>query len=473
MNEQNLFEIQRQRTFHAPGSQQRERLPWGALEQQVVRMQKQITHASQRGDPSTVHLLQQRLLESEAARLLAVRRAAEENRGKDTAGIDGVKSLTQSERLAMASAIHPSQWQHQRPRPVRRVWIPKPDSTQRRPLAILSMIDRCKQALVKLALEPEWEATFEPHSYGFRPGRGTHDAIAAIMVAIARHPAYVCNADIAEAFDHLHQAPLLDKLHTFPALRQEIHDWLTAGVMEGSTYVPSERGIAQGGVLSPLLLNIALHGMEGVVTGSSNDGEPPLLVRYADNFVIVHTDLGVVQRAIQRVRHWLTTMGFHLPTHKTRITHTLTPSQGQVGFDFLGFHLHQERVGQQARERARKVKTIITPNQEASERHLATIEQRLQRLHSASPARVIAQLNPLIAGWATYYTGMVEPATLRRYDELLERRLLHWASTRHPGEARAELIARYWHQVGKGRQVFAAPDGKRLRSYQHASILRG
>src|SRR5690349_6086881 len=174
-----------------PNAAPRDSLPWRSLEQQVVRMQKQIAQASQRGDKQAVHDLQQRLMESEAARLLAVRRVTEENQGKDTAGVDGIKSLTPKERLAMASAIHPKNWNRQPPRPLRRVWIPKQGTAELRPLAILSMIDRCKQALVKLALEPEWETQFEPHSYGFRPGRGAHDAIAAIQVAIERHPTFV------------------------------------------------------------------------------------------------------------------------------------------------------------------------------------------------------------------------------------------------------------------------------------------
>src|SRR6266700_642589 len=184
-------------------------------------------------------------MESEAARLLAVRRVAEENQGKNTAGVDGVKSLGPRERLAMASAIHPKYWTYQPPMPVRRVWVPKVGTAERRPLAILPMIDRCKQAL-----EPEWEARFEPHSYGFRPGRSTHDAIAAILVAIERHPSFVFHADIVGAFDNINQAVILDKLQTFPALRQAINAWLTAGVIDGTTYFSSKTGIAQGGVLS-------------------------------------------------------------------------------------------------------------------------------------------------------------------------------------------------------------------------------
>src|SRR5438094_775593 len=197
-----------------PADQPRDSLPWRSLEQQVVRIQKQITEASQRSDKQAVHDLQQRLMESEAARLLAVRRVAEENQGKDTAGVDGIKSLGPKERLAMASTIHPRYWSYQPPMPVRRVWVPKSGTAERRPLAILPMIDRCKQALVKLALEPEWEARFEPHSYGFRPGRGAHDAIAAIVVAIEREPMFVFDADIAEAFDSVNEAVIRDKLQT-------------------------------------------------------------------------------------------------------------------------------------------------------------------------------------------------------------------------------------------------------------------
>lgn len=483
-----------------PANQTRKSLPWTSLEQQVVRMQKQISQASQRSDKQAVYDLQQRLMESEAARLLAVRRVAEENQGKHTAGVDGVKSLTPKERLAMASTIHPKNWNHQRPMPVRRVWVPKQGTTERRPLAILPMIDRCKQALVKLALEPEWETRFEAHSYGFRPGRGAHDAIAAIVVAIERHPSFVFDADIEGAFDSINQAVVLNKLQTYPALRQVIDAWLTAGVMDGEIYSPSETGIAQGGVLSPLLMNVALHGMEAVVTQGTANGhgrEQPLLVRYADDFVILHADLKELQQAVRRVKHWLARIGLQLHADKTRFTHTLTPYQGQVSFDFLGFSIRQEPVenisrgqsGQEhspggkaittslmhrlaPQEHSLRVKTIITPSEEASKRHLAAIEQRLQQLQTAPQARVIAELNPLIVGWAAYYNGVVPAATMSRYDDFVEQRLMRWASKRHPGKARDWLLTRYWQRTGEQRRVFATHDGGQLRAYRHASILR-
>jgi RNA-directed DNA polymerase len=481
----------------APGNN----LPWNAWEQQVVHMQKQIAQASKLGDTQAVHHLQQRLMEAEAARWLAVRRVTEQSQGKDTAGVDGVKALTPKERQAMADAIHPKHWNHQRPMPVRRVWIPKAGTAERRPLAILPMIDRCKQALVKLALEPEWETRFEPHSYGFRPGRGAHDAIAAILAVIERRPTFVFHTDIESAFDHVNQSMILDKLQTFPVLRQAINAWLTAGVMDGNTYFSSETGIAQGGVLSPLLMNVALHGMEAVAAEGTINGrmrEQPLLVRYVDDFVILHTDLKEVQAAVKRVRQWLATMGLHLHADKTRITHTLTPSQGQVGFDFLSFTIRQE-LGEknpggkkkQARlpgektivpshmrqpvpqEHSLLVKTIITPRQEASKRHLAAIAQRLQQLQTAPQAQVIAELNPLILGWATYYNEFVAASTMSRYDDLVEQRLLTWASQRHPGKTRDWLLNCYWHPIGERRRVFATHDGAQLRTYRQTSGRRG
>ena len=473
----------------------RNALPWSTLEQQVVRMQMQIAHASQRGERQTVHSLQQQLMESEAARLLAVRRVAEENAGRDTAGVDGVKSLTAAERLAMAATIHPRNWPRQPPMPVRRVWVAKAGTSERRPLAILPMIDRCKQALVKLALEPEWETKFEAHSYGYRPGRGAHDAIAALLVAIERQPAYVFDADIEGAFEHVNQAVVLEKLQTFPALRQAISAWLTAGVVDGTTYLASETGIAQGGVLSPLLMNVALHGMEAVVSGTESTGanrQRPLLVRYADDFVIVHPVLKDVQQAARRVRQWLARMGLHLHEEKTRFAHTLTPYEGQTGFDFLGFHIQQcreteERNMQRSaggrhslaplvqrfapQEQTSGVKTIVSPAQDASKRHLTAIEQRLQQLQTAPQARVITELNPLIIGWAAYYNGVVPTTTMNRYDQLLEQRLLQWAEKRHPGKSRDWLLARYWQRSAGNKRVFATVEGIQLRTYRQTKIL--
>jgi RNA-directed DNA polymerase len=193
--------------------------------------------------------------------------------------------------------------------------------------------------------------------------------------------------------------------------------------------------------------------------------EQPVLVRYADDFVILHTDLNELKQAIKRVRQWLATMGLHLKAQKTHITHTLTPYQGRVGFDFLGFNIRQDHSS--------RVKTIVTPSQEANMRHLAVIEQRLKQLQTAPQAQVIAELNPLILGCGNYYAGIVEGSIMGRYDELMERQLMSWASRQHPGKARDWLLARYWKRMGQQRRVFATDDGIVLRGYQQRGILGG
>src|SRR5215469_10602351 len=281
-------------------------LPWCKLEQHVYRVQKRIYRVSQRGNNRRVEKLQKLLLKSEAARLLAVRRVTQDNQGKKTAGVDGVKSVPPNERFLMVKQLHAKHWKYRRqPKPVRRVWIPKPGKAEKRPLGIPTMVERAKQALVKLALEPAWEAVFEANSYGFRPGRSCHDAIGAIFLGIRYKPKFVFDADIKGAFDGINQKALLEKLHTYPQVRRVVKGWLKAGVLEGVDFSPTEQGVPQGGAISPLLMNIALHGMEKAITEAAYTGGKPILIRYADDFVIFHPDKKELQRAAKRVEAWL------------------------------------------------------------------------------------------------------------------------------------------------------------------------
>jgi RNA-directed DNA polymerase len=226
-------------------------LPWKVIEKDVFKLQKRMYQAAQRGEVKTVHKLQRLLCKSWHACLLAVRRVSQDNQGKKTAGIDGVKLLTPEQRLTLARKLQETPL-HSQAKPVRRVWIPKPGKDEKRPLGIPVMEDRARQMLIKLALEPEWEAHFEPNSYGFRPGRSAHDAIEAIFSSIKQKAKYVLDADIAKCFDHISHEALLQKLATFPAMRRVIKSWLKAGVMEGLELTPTQEGTPQGGVVSPV-----------------------------------------------------------------------------------------------------------------------------------------------------------------------------------------------------------------------------
>jgi RNA-directed DNA polymerase len=221
-------------------------LPWRKLEGSVFKLERRIYKASQAGDIRRVHRLQRLLLKSRAAKLLAVRRVTQDNQGKNTAGIDGIKSLTPRQRSPLADNLGKLPIG----RPTRRVWIPKPGKDERRPLSIPTLHDRALQALVKLALEPEWEARFEPNSYGFRPGRSVHEAISAIFTAIEKQPKYALDADIAKCFDRIEQKALLRKIKTFPTLNRLVKAWLKAGVLDNGVFVDTETGTPQGGVLT-------------------------------------------------------------------------------------------------------------------------------------------------------------------------------------------------------------------------------
>ena len=169
-----------------------ELLDWKTIERQVFKLQKRIYQASQRGDVKTVHHLQRLLMKSWSAKCLAVRRVTQDNRGKKTAGIDGVKALNPKQRLQLVEKLKLAP----KAQPVRRVWIPKPGTEEKRGLGIPVMYDRALQGLVKLALEPEWEAKFEKNSYGFRPGRSCHDAIESVYQHICHKSKYALDADI-------------------------------------------------------------------------------------------------------------------------------------------------------------------------------------------------------------------------------------------------------------------------------------
>lgn len=235
-------------------------IPWRKLEIRVWKLQKRIFRASQRGDTEIVRRLQKTLMRSWSGKCIAVRKVTQDNQGKKTAGVDGFKSLTPKQRLTLVNQLKVTG----KSKPTRRVWIDKPGKAQKRALGIPTMYDRALQSLVKLALEPEWEARFEPNSYGFRPGRSALDAVEAIFLNVRAKAKFVLDADIAQCFDRIDHQSLLNKLNTFPTLSRQIKAWLKSGVMDNGKFSDSEEGTPQGGVISPLLANIALHGLENL-----------------------------------------------------------------------------------------------------------------------------------------------------------------------------------------------------------------
>lgn len=452
-------------------------LPWRTIQREVFKLQKRIYRASQRNDRPLVHKLQRLLMASWSARCLAVRHVTQDNRGKRTAGVDGVKRLTPPQRLALVEALR----HLPHPQPTRRVWIDKPGTTEQRPLGIPTIRDRAAQALVKLALEPEWEAKFEPHSYGFRPGRSCHDAIEALFSSLHDKAKYVLDADIAHCFDRISHQALLTKLQTFPALARIIRAWLTAGVLDGQTLFPTEAGTPQGGVLSPLLANIALHGLETHITAAYPTEQcgiawKPQVIRYADDFVALHPDKEVISEIRERVNAWLAKMGLELKPSKTRITHTLNAADGTPGFDFLGFTIRHHPVGKchtgkTTRGRPLGFKTIIKPSTDAVSRHNRSIAAIVRQYRTAPQAALIARLNPIIRGWSRYYSTVVAKKLFDKLDHEMWCRLRRWATRRHPRKAMRWVVRKYWRR-DRGSWDFGGKTGPQLRNYAKTPIRR-
>ena len=343
------------------------RTPWRKLERYVFQLQKRIYRARQRGDWQAVRGLQRLLRQSRAARMLAVRRVTQDNQGKNTPGVDGVAKLSPEERLEMVQTMDFSA----KAKPVRRIWIPKPGKTEKRPLGIPTMMDRAKQALVKMVMEPEWEAVFEPNSYGFRPGRGCWDAIEAIHDGLQQKPKWILDADITGCFDNINHQALLQKLHAAPSIHRCIKAWLRAGAIDTDGFQEAEAGTPQGGVLSPLLANVALHGMEKEVEramlpdlvtwykgmmGKKHTQKATYSlthVRYADDFIFAHQSKEIIEKLRGVVAQWLEGMGLALKESKTKIV----PPFAKDGVDFLGFQIRQIQCS--VRQAKRMLKTLF------------------------------------------------------------------------------------------------------------------
>ena len=201
---------------------------WQKVDRYVFKLQKRIYAASRRGDIKVVRKLQKTLMRSWSNKVSAVRRVTQDNRGKKTAGVDGIKSLSPAARMKLIGQLQLTG----KSKPTRRVWIPKPGKEEKRPLGIPTIKDRALQGIVKAALEPEWEAHFESNSYGFRPGRSCHDAIRQIKLAIQTKTKYVLDADIAKCFDCIDHSTLLQKLGQTGTVRRQIKSWLKAGVID-------------------------------------------------------------------------------------------------------------------------------------------------------------------------------------------------------------------------------------------------
>ncbi|MGW0738249.1 group II intron reverse transcriptase/maturase [Streptomyces sp. NPDC002851] len=444
-------------------------IDWAKCEENVRRLRQRIFKATQEGDLKRVRNLQKLMLRSFSNTLVSVKRVTQQSSGRKAAGIDGERALTPKARGKLAAEVHRSSkpW---KARPVKRVFIPKSNGKQR-PLGIPVIRDRALQARVKNALEPEWEARFEPRSYGFRPGRSCQDAISAIFWTVkgkAPSRLWVLDADLAAAFDRIDHDRLMAVLDRFPA-RDAVRQWLKAGVMDRGRFAPTEEGTLQGGVISPLLLNIALHGMEqaagcryAVPRPGANPGAvpgTPVLVRYADDFIVLCCDEAQVHLVRARLKDWLEPRGLRFNEEKTAVVHL------EKGFDFLGFTVR--RLGG---------KLIIKPSKTACKRLRARLRTEVKALRGANAEGVMRKLVPIVRGWAAYYRTVASSTVFASMDHYVWRLTYNWARRRHRNKPGPWVVQRYFgpfHPARRDRWVFGDRDsGVFLPKFAWTGIVR-
>ncbi len=421
---------------------------WVHVNRYVEKLQQRIYRAESLGNTRKVRALQRMLMHSKSALLISIRKITQINKGKKTAGVDGFTALTDGERIKLYQKMTGYQIGCHHPRPSYRTYIKKKNG-KLRPLSIPTIKDRIFQNIVKMALEPQWEVRFEPTAYGFRPKRGCHDAIERIFKTCAPgNKRWIFEGDFKGCFDNLNHDHIMEKIKDFPG-RAVAERWLKAGYIDNDVFNRTEKGSGQGSVISPLLANIALHGMEEQLgikykTFVRSNGYQCVnnlsrysMAIYADDFVIICKSKEDADEIYDKLKPYLECRGLELEPSKTRVVEITE------GFDFLSFNvrIYQTSTGD---------KLLIKPSKEAVKKSKKQISNKIKELNGHNVGKVIRILNPIITGKANYWSPMVSKETFSEMDSHIYKVTRRFLERLHSKKPAKWINKRYYKPDKKG-----------------------
>ena len=403
---------------------------WNKTRKYVDKQQRRIYRAESNNDKRKVRDLQRMLVRSSAALKLAIKRVTQINKGKKTPGLDGFRAVNDKQRGELFVKMRNMNINLHKPKPAYRIHIPKKNN-KTRPLSIPVIIDRVYQELLRMALEPQWEFKFEPISYGFRPKRRAHDAMERIFYNVKNgNWCWVFEGDFKSCFDTLDHNFILKQIEGFPYVNV-VEKFLKAGYVDNNVFFRTKIGTPQGGLLSPLLANIALTGMEDCLGISYNkltrkNGSTTYnakgnyrMTRYADDFVIFAKSKEEIEKVYDILNPYLEERGLILAEDKTRITHI------SEGFDFLGFETRQRHTKDGD-------KCFIKPSKDSLKNARTKIAERFELMKGHNVGDLIDALNPLIIGLVNYWKPMVSTVAFEKMDNYIWIKVKKFLKHLHP-----------------------------------------